>query len=123
MAFDCTVVRAKLVVSDRISSTLDDNCVWTESKPDLLHDRVVDVEERVIVDALLQRHVEGVVLTFGCSSFFQISCAWEEVAISMEGDRHDAISCIEGLFYAVSMVHVDVYVQYPVVVFEELKDC
>ena len=33
-----TIVGAKLIVSDRVSATLDHNCIWSEPLSDLFHD-------------------------------------------------------------------------------------
>ena len=75
------------------------------------------------MDPFLEWHIERVVLSFGCSCFFQVTCPWEEIAIPMEGDCHHAVGRIECFFNSISMVHVDVDVKHTVVVFEELKDC
>ena len=75
------------------------------------------------MNSFLEWHIERVVLSFGCSCFFQVPCPWEEVAIPMERDCHDAVSRIERFFDTVSMVYVNVDVKYSVVVFKELEDC
>ena len=40
----------------------------------------------------------------------------------VEADSHDAIRVQEGFFHAVAMMHVNVNVQHPLVIFEQLQN-
>jgi hypothetical protein len=52
-----------------------------------------------------------------------VSRAWEEISISMERYGHDSVCAVEGFLDSISMMHVDVNIEYPVMVFQELQDC
>jgi hypothetical protein len=122
VAFNRAVVSAEFVVSERVSAALNDNSVRTESLAHLLHNGVVNVQKRYVVNASTERHVQAKVLTFADARFFHVSCAWEEVSVAMERHRHYPVTRVKGFLNAVTMVHVDVYVEHAIVVFEELKD-
>jgi hypothetical protein len=51
-----------------------------------------------------------------------IASAWEEISISMERYCHDSICAVEGFLDSISMMHVDVNIEYSVMVFQELQD-
>jgi hypothetical protein len=73
----------------------------------------------LIINALLQRHIQRVVLTLSMPYVLDISCAREEITVPMEGDRHDSVGAVKCLFYSITMVHIDVYVQDSVVVLQQ----
>jgi hypothetical protein len=51
-----------------------------------------------------------------------VSRAWEEISISMERYGHDSVCAVESFLDSISMMHVDVNIEYPVMVFQELQD-
>lgn len=51
-----------------------------------------------------------------------VSRAWEEISISMERYGHDSVCAVEGFLDPIPMMHVDVNIEYPVMVFQELQD-
>ena len=46
----------------------------------------------------------------------KLARAWEEFAILVETDSHDPVGGIEGFFYTVAMMNIDVYVKNAIVV-------
>ena len=52
-----------------------------------------------------------------------VSRAREEISISMERYGHDSVCAVEGFLDSIPMMHVDVNIEYPVMVFQELQDC
>ena len=51
-----------------------------------------------------------------------ITCAWEEISISMERYRHYSICAVKGFLDSISMMHIDVNIEYSVMVFQEFQD-
>jgi hypothetical protein len=46
----------------------------------------------------------------------EITSSWEELAVLVETDGHHSVSGIEGFFYTVPVVHVDVDIKHSWVV-------
>ena len=84
--------------------------------------RAVDVQVSGIINALLQRNIQRVILPLTSASLLQVSRARKEVSIPMETDRHHSISCVERLFYTIAMMYIDVDIQDSIMIFEKLKD-
>lgn len=77
----------------------------------------------LVVNAVPQGHVETVVAATLCSNLIHVTCAGEEVvSVFVEGHCHDAVSEVEGFLHPVAMVDVNVDVQHPGVVLEQLQD-
>ena len=75
-----------------------------------------------VVDAVAKGKVDGVILSSAYADVAQFTCAREVLTIFVEGDGHNAVRGIEGFFYAVAVVDVDVDVEDALVVSEELED-
>jgi hypothetical protein len=56
------------------------------------------------------------------ASVLDITSAWEEIAISMERYGHDSICAVEGFLDSISMMNVDIDIEYSVMIFQELQD-
>ena len=48
------------------------------------------------------------------SSYLQISRAREEISVFVERYSHHSVGRVEGLFYSVAVVHIDVHIEHPV---------
>lgn len=81
------------------------------------------VEESVIINATVERDIESIVLAFPVANILQISSSREEVSISVERDCHDSVSAVESFFDTISMVDIDIDIEYTVMVLEQLQYC
>mmetsp|Transcript_19563 Transcript_19563/g.49742 ORF Transcript_19563/g.49742 Transcript_19563/m.49742 type:complete len:489 (-) Transcript_19563:155-1621(-) len=117
------VEAAQPVVGQRVGATLHDNGPRLEHLHDLAHDGPEQRQEGVVGGAVLERHVDRVVLAVELAAVAQRAGAREEVvAVLVEGHGHDAVAHVERLLHAVAMVHVDVDVQHARVVAQQLQD-
>ena len=52
-----------------------------------------------------------------------IACAREEVAPKLvEADSHDPVCCEESFLNSIPMVHINIHIQYPLMILEQLKN-
>jgi hypothetical protein len=67
------------------------------------------LEETVVADARLQRHIQSEILAFSLAFLVRPARAGKEVlSVLVEGDRHAAVRKVEGFFNAVPVMNVDV---------------
>ena len=67
----------------------------------------------LVVDAVPQRNVDSVVAALAIADVFEVSRSGEKLAVLVKRARHHTICSIECLFYAISMMHIDVNIQNP----------
>ncbi len=75
-----------------------------------------------VVDAGVEGDVERVVFAALGSDRGDVSSAREEAAELVERYGHHTVGAVEGLFDPVSMMHIDVDIQYPLMTFQQLED-
>ena len=69
-----------------------------------------------------EREVKAVVLPASGPDIPEVPRPGEVLPVLVEGHRHDPVRGVEGLLYSVPVVDVYVYVEYPLVVLQQLKD-
>ena len=116
------VERAELVARERVGAALEDDGARAVPVHDVLQDGAEHAAVAVVVDAVLERVVDGVALAAPLALVALGARAGEEVAELVERGRHDAVGRVEGLLDAVAVVDVDVDVQDARVVPQELED-
>ena len=77
---------------------------------------------RLIRDAVSQREVDGVVLTIANTNIAKLARTRKVFAILVEGNRHDAVSGVEGFFDAVAVVDINVDIEDALLVAEQFDD-
>jgi hypothetical protein len=128
VTFDGRVMRAKFIVGERIRATLQNNAIRTVVLANGFHDFLENTNELFVVHALFKRDVQGEVFALATADVHQISSSGEKfitlaiVPISVETHAHDSVGCIKSFFYTVTVVNVNVDVQNPIVVLEQLKN-
>jgi hypothetical protein len=92
----------------------------------VLHDTVDHGLENAlvacVVNTVTEREVDSVVFPVANADVPKFAGAREVLAVLVERDRHHTISAVEGLFDAVTVVHVNVDVQHTWVEAKELDD-
>lgn len=77
----------------------------------------------VVVDADLERHVEGIVFSDSLAHGVDVASPWEKLlAVLVERYCHDSIGNIECLFDPISMMHIHIQIKNSLMVFQELKN-
>ena len=75
-----------------------------------------------VVDAVTEGEVEAVVFAAPGSDIPEVSCAGEILPVLVEADRHHSVRGVERLLHSISVVDVDINVENPLVVFQQLQD-
>lgn len=57
------------------------------------------------------------------SNILQVARAWKEITIAMKRDSHHSIRAVECLLNTITMMDIDIDVEYSIVILEQLKDC
>lgn len=100
----------------RITAALQDDRAGLIPLDNPLDDRLKDALVVFIVDAVPQGDVDRVALGVADAVVPDLAGTGEELAVFVKGGSHDAVGGVECLFDAVSVVHVDVDVEYTGVV-------
>ena len=79
----------------------------------LLHDGLKHEFVALIVHALLEGDVDRVVSASAEANITHSACAWEEVSVLVEADRHHAVCQVESLLYAIPMMNINIHIQDP----------
>mmetsp|Transcript_20327 Transcript_20327/g.49918 ORF Transcript_20327/g.49918 Transcript_20327/m.49918 type:complete len:219 (-) Transcript_20327:564-1220(-) len=116
MAFKCHVEATKPVPGEGVSPTLQNYGTRLKHFHNLRNDRLKHRQVPFVVDAVLKRKVDAVVLAFLVSNIPESPGAGEKITVLMKGHRHDPIRRVEGLFDPIAVVDVYVYVQNPCMV-------
>ena len=122
MTFDRKVETTESVSSETITTTLQHHSLGPEILHDLRDHWLEDVDERLIIDTLIQGEIHSVVLSCVFADIFDVSCSWKIVLELMEGAGHHSISKVESFLHSISVMDVNVNVQYPLVNFQEFQD-
>ncbi len=122
MTIQREIERSEPILAQRIGSTLQNDSFRIVKVHDLVHQRRENGHVSNIIDAVMQRNVQGVAPSPAASDIRQVARVRKEVAKLVEGHGHNAVGGEEGLFDAVAVVHVDVHVQDALVHFEQLED-
>jgi hypothetical protein len=102
--------------------------IWIEDLHDAVDDGFEDAEVGVVVDALLEGEVDRPVEALLEAHVRVVARAWEEVLLMpaylelVQRTGQHPVRGEEGLLHPVPVVHVDVDVQHPLVLLQELED-
>ena len=128
VGFDVEVEAAETVPAEGIGAALDDDCRGAVGVVAGLDDVSKKRGVGFVVDAVVEGYVEGMVcsgveVAFG-PGFVETAGSGEKFnsIVFVEGEGHDAVGAVEGLFDAVAVVDVDVDVEHTRVVEEEVPD-
>ena len=116
MAFDGQVEASKAVPRERVRARLEYDRIGPVHLHDLGHDGLEELPVVLVIDSVLERDVEAVVLALGVADVIEVARAREVLPELMEGRRKDAIRGVERLLHAVAVVDVDVDVEHALVV-------
>lgn len=84
---------------------------------DAFHHGVVNVEEGLIVNPLLQWHIQRVALARISPDILKVTGSWEKsLSVAVETDCHNSIARVERLFNPISMMHVNIDIEDAIVV-------
>ena len=122
VAADAEVEAPEAVAGQGVGPALQHDGAGGEPLHDLADDGPEDGAEGVVVHAVVEGEVDGVVLAVGVAHVEDVAGAREVLAELVEADGHDAVGRVEGLLDAVAVVDVDVDVEDALVLLEELED-
>ena len=123
MASHGEVEAAEPIARERVGAALQHERSRLIDLHHLLHDGHKDSLIALVVNAVLERNVERVVLACLHTDVLDIAGPGEEVVpVLMERDSHHAVRRVEGLLDAVAVVDVDVEIQDTWVVLKQLED-
>ena len=121
MPSDWQVKKTQSISWQGVSTTLKDNSLGLVSGKDFIHNRFERELEAEIINTIVQREVDWVVLTFFHTHIVNASSSWEEVPKFVEARSHDSVGCVEGFFYPISMVAVDVNIEHALITSQKLQ--
>ena len=122
VASDAEVEATEPIAGQRVGTALQHDGTGGEALHDLADDGPEDGAEGVVVHAVVEGEVDGVVLSVGVANVEDVAGTREVFAELVEADGHDAVGGVEGLLDAVAVVDVDVDVEDALVLLEELED-
>ena len=116
------VEASQSVSGKRVTSALKDNGSRLVVFHDAVDHRLEDALVAVVVDAVAEREVNGVVLSVAHADIPKFAGAREVLSVLVERDCHDAVGAVEGFFDTITVVHINVDVEHARVETEELDD-
>jgi hypothetical protein len=112
MSRNAQIERSQPIAPQTIRPTLQNDARRPKRRDRRLHDGLEELDVALVVDPVLEGHVEGEVLSEPIADFVDGTGSGEEVArVFVEGDGEDAIGLVEGFLDAVAVVNVDVDVE------------
>mmetsp|Transcript_21755 Transcript_21755/g.64501 ORF Transcript_21755/g.64501 Transcript_21755/m.64501 type:complete len:428 (+) Transcript_21755:163-1446(+) len=119
---DGQVEAAEPVAAERVGAALQHDSAGLVHLHDLPDHGLEDGGVRGVVDAVLERKVDRVVLPRVCSDVLDVARAGKVLAKLVKGDGQHAVCRVKGLLDAVAVVDVNVNVEHAAVVLEQLED-
>lgn len=113
---------SQAVTRQAVSSTLQHYSLRAVVLHDIFDHRFKDRFIGFVVNSIAQWEVNRIVLALAHTNISELAGAREVLAIFVEGDSHNSIGSVKGFFNPVSMVNVDIYVKYALVVSEKLEN-
>ena len=110
------------ITSERISTALKGDDFGAEALHDHRTYRLKDSLVGDVIDTVVQREVERVVLTKSATNILNVTSTREELSVLVEGQGHNTVGCVEGLFNSVSMMDIDIDVENALVYLEKFKN-
>jgi len=108
---------------ERVGAALEDDgggAIVSDAVPE---DGFEEAEVGSIVNAVLEGHIEGIVLALLSPDLSDIASPREEsIAVLVEGDGHDPVSEEERILHSIPVVHINVNVQHSRVISQQLDD-
>ena len=122
MAAHTDVETTKTVSAETVCATLEQNSFRSETMDDFLYYGLEDADETFVIHALIEREVDGMVLSLFETHVVDVAGAREVVFEFVERTGHHSIGSVKGLLHSISVVDVDVDVQNSLVVIQHLKN-
>mmetsp|Transcript_66693 Transcript_66693/g.106008 ORF Transcript_66693/g.106008 Transcript_66693/m.106008 type:complete len:249 (-) Transcript_66693:542-1288(-) len=105
------IEHANPILRQRVSAALQHNHTRPIAVEYRIDDGFVNAEIAIVVDAVIEGEVDGVVLARRNSNVFvKASAGKEAVAVFMQRQRQYAVRVVEGFLDAVAVMHVDINV-------------
>lgn len=110
MTLHAEIEASQSIARKTVATTLQYNSFRLIPLHDILDDRFEYAFVRHIVDTVPEGKVHRIVFALANANIAKLSSAWEVLSVFVEGDSHDSVSGIEGLFDTVTVMNVDVNV-------------
>lgn len=113
MSFDRQVEAPQPVPGETVGPALQDDRARSEARDDRVHDVPEQPDVRVVVNPVLEGHVEGEVFALVQTRLDDSSCSGEEaVAVLVKRDGQDPVGPVECFLDAVPVMNINVDVEY-----------
>ena len=103
---------AQAIARHGVRSTLQDDRTWLELVYAQVHHTLEEVGVRIIIHSVSERHVHCIALRGVLADIPHTSGSGEIITVFVEGHGHYAVCEVEGFFYAIAVVNVNVNVHY-----------
>lgn len=122
MPRDGEVDHAQPVPTDAVSARLLEHPCGLEHVLDPVDDLGLLVQLLDVPNSIVDGEVDRLAQPIALPDVIYVPAAWEEVALLVHAEGHHAVVCLEGFFYAVSVVAVDVDLEHTFVNFQHFDD-
>lgn len=116
------VEASETVTGQAVATALENNDVGPEelhhSRDDGLEDRLV----RHVGNTVAHREVDSIMLSLANTDIAQLTSTREVLSILVEGHGHDSVRSIEGFFDTITMMDINVDVEYALVESKKLEN-
>ena len=97
------------IEAQRVGTALEHDARGLEVRDRVTDNRFENRQVHIIVDAVLQRHIDTEVLAETSTVIVEFTCAREKVAsVLVKRDSHDTVRVVERKLNAIPMMYVDV---------------
>mmetsp|Transcript_13840 Transcript_13840/g.20391 ORF Transcript_13840/g.20391 Transcript_13840/m.20391 type:complete len:270 (-) Transcript_13840:71-880(-) len=121
MPIEGEVEAAEAVPAEAVGPALQHHRPGLEVLHHTRHHRFEDLLVALVVHAVLEGHVDGVVLPLAVPQVLDVAGAGEVLPELVEADGHHPVRGVERLLHAIPVVDVDVQVHHPLVLLEQLQ--
>jgi hypothetical protein len=112
----------QFVPGQRVGTTLQYDDGWSEDFEAFAHDRLEDALECLVRDAVSEGNIQSISVSIPTSFILLGAGSREVLSVFVEAARHNPIGSVEGLFDTISVMTINVDVEYAGVRSKEFQD-
>lgn len=122
MSLHAQIEAAQAISRQTVTTALEDDGIGRVVLHDARDDGLKDGLVCGVVNSISEGEVDSIVFALSDTDIAKLAGSGEVLAVLVEGDRHDSIGRVEGLFDAITVMHVNIDVQDALVEPQKLQD-
>ena len=111
MSAHTQIETAQAITRQTVATALENHGLWAIPFHDVLDDGLENALVGNVVDTITEGEVDRVVLALSNADVAKLTGTGEVLAVLVERNSHDTVSCVEGFFNTIAVVNINVNIE------------